>query len=190
MRLTRRGVRDITRKRSSARAATPGGRGQRFVPNGDRGFRADPATDAIIIPDDRRHTNAARVPEDALLDRAYFGHAGGLAALHESGHVVGADLMAAFRAEQRPLDSVRRGRCRQSSQALRDGTVVWRLALGAVGVGMHFRAPGHGSQFVRFTLSSTASVLVQRRTLKYAALEPARSWEAPVVSRSGVIWSS
>jgi hypothetical protein len=46
----------------------------------------------------------------AWLLHAYLGHAGLLAASRQRGHAVGADLVAAFRAEQRPLASVRHGR--------------------------------------------------------------------------------
>jgi hypothetical protein len=46
----------------------------------------------------------------ALLLHAYFGHAGGLAASRQSAHAVGVDLVAALRAEQRPLDGGARGR--------------------------------------------------------------------------------
>jgi hypothetical protein len=50
------------------------------------------------------------LPGNAQLLDAYFGHAGVLAAWRQSGHAVGADLVAAFRAEQRPLGSVLGGR--------------------------------------------------------------------------------
>jgi hypothetical protein len=53
---------------------------------------------------------------DAAVDRrplpahAYFGHAGVLAASRQSGHAVGVDLVAASRAERRPLASAPSGR--------------------------------------------------------------------------------
>jgi hypothetical protein len=67
--------------------------------------------EAIARSDDRRRMDAAApVCEGALLGYAYFGHAGVLAASRQSGHVVGADRVAAFRAERRPLSGFARSR--------------------------------------------------------------------------------
>jgi hypothetical protein len=56
-------------------------------------------------------TRSGRLPTVGRMAQSrLLGHAGLLAASRQRGHAVGADLVAAFRAEQRPLASVRHGR--------------------------------------------------------------------------------